>query len=198
MRKLSLKQLVCARLKILENASDLIRDADCLFEEGRWARSAFLSHIAIEELGKYLMIMGAIVNHISKQIDWKKFWKRFVSHRSKTQNIFFFDAALSPPEEDEEILRDFEKAESDSAKFQKEKLSSLYVDFRNDQFILPMDVVNEDTAKRAIENAKAVLDFFQNGENLVFSKVDLGKLTADTVARIEEEVKKLSTKLKEA
>lgn len=109
LRELSLEQLAHGRLEALQNAIDLIEDAECLLKQGRWARSAFLSNIAIEELGKYLMIMGAIGNLIAGQIDWRKFWKRFVSHREKTGNVFLFDAALSPSQEDEEILRDFVK-----------------------------------------------------------------------------------------
>jgi AbiV family abortive infection protein len=198
LRKLSLEQLTHGRLKALQNAIDLINDAECLYKEGRWARSAFLSQIAIEELGKYLMIMGAIGNLIAGQIEWSKFWKRFVSHREKAGNIFLFDAALSPSQEDEKILRDFEKADTHTTEFQKQKLSSLYVDFQGDRFVLPMDVVDEKTAKKAIENAKAVLFFFELGEKEVFSKENLRELSASTLERIRDEVSKLSTKLKEA
>ncbi len=198
MRELSLEQLIHGRLKALQNAIDLINDAECLFKQGRWARSAFLSQIAIEELGKYLMIMGAIGNLIAGQIDWGKFWKRFVSHREKTGNIFFLDAALSPSQEDKEILRDFEEADTDTTEFLREKLASLYVDFQGDRFILPMDVVDEKTARKGIENAKALLSFFELGEKEVFSKANLGKLSASTLGRIQDEVSKLSTKLMEA
>lgn len=196
MRELSLEQLTHGRLRALQNAVDLIIDAECLFKKGRWARSAFLSQIAIEELGKYLIIMGAIGNLIAGQIEWSNFWKRFVSHREKTGNIFYFDAALSPSQEDQEILRDFEKADTDTTEFQKEKLSSLYVDFRADRFVLPMDVVDERIAKTAIENAKAALSFFELGEKEVFSKANLGKLSASTLERIRDEVSNLSIKLK--
>jgi AbiV family abortive infection protein len=155
-----------------------------------------LSQIAIEELGKYLIIMGAIGNVIAGQIEWRKFWQRFMSHREKTGNIFYFNAALSPSQEDREILRDFEKADTGTKEFQKEKLSSLYVDFRSGRFVLPMDVVDEKIAKRAIENAKAVLSFFELGEKHIFSKANLGKPSTSTLQRIQEEVSKLSTKLK--
>jgi AbiV family abortive infection protein len=195
MRELSLEQLTQGRLKALQNAIDLISDAECLFKDGRWARSVFLSQIAIEELGKYLIIMGAIGNLIAGQIEWSKFWKRFVNHLEKTGNIFYFDAALSPFQEQQEILRNFEKADTDAEEFLKEKLSSLYVDFRNDRFVLPMDEVNEKIAKGAIENAKAVLSFFELGETHVFSKANLGSLSASTQQRIQEEIGNLSTKL---
>jgi AbiV family abortive infection protein len=198
LRELSLEQLIHGRLKALQNAIDLINDAECLFKEGRWARSAFLSQIAIEELGKYLMIMGAIGNLIAGKIELRKFWRRFLSHREKTGNIFLFDAALSPPNDDEEIQRVFEKTYTDATEFQKEKLSSLYVDFQGDQFILPMDVIDEKTPTKRIENAKAVLLFFELGEKEVLSKVDMGELSESTLEEIRDEVSKLSSKLKEA
>jgi AbiV family abortive infection protein len=195
LRELSLEQLNQGRLKALQNATDLISDAECLFKDGRWARSVFLSQIAIEELGKYLIIMGAIGNLIAGQIKWSKFWKRFANHREKAGNIFLFDAALSPFQKQQEIVKNFEKADTDANEFLKEKVSSLYVDFRNDQFLLPMDVVDEGSAKRAIENAKAVLAFFEFGEKHVFSKADFGGLSASTLQKIQEEIDHLSTKL---
>ena len=198
MPELSLEQLTHGSVQALQNAVDLIGDAECLFKEGRWARSAFLAQIAIEELGKYLIIMGAIGNVIAGQIEWKMFWKRFVSHREKAGNIFFFDAALSPSQEGQKIVRAFEKADIDTTEFQKEKLSSLYVDFRGDRFVIPMDVVDERIAKKAIENAKAVLSFFELAEKEIFSKANMSKLSASTLERIREEVGKLSTKLKDA
>jgi AbiV family abortive infection protein len=194
--ELSLEQLTNGRLKALQNAIDLIGDAECLFKDGRWARSVFLSQIAIEELGKYLIIMGAIGNLITGQIEWGKFWRRFVNHREKTGNIFYFDAAISPFQEQQEILRNFEKADTDADEFLKEKLSSLYVDYRNNQFVLPMDVINEQIAKRAIENTKAVLFFFEYGEKHVFSKSNLSRLNPSTLHRIQEEISNLSTKIK--
>ena len=196
MHKLSLEQLTHGRLKALQNAVDLINDSECLFRKGRWARSAFLSQIAIEELGKYLMIIGAIGNLIAGRIEWRKFWKRFVSHREKAGNIFVFDAALSQSRRDKDILKDFEKADRDSTEFHAEKLSSLYVDFKDDQFVLPMDVVDKNTAKKAIENAKAVLSFFEHMEKKILSKANLCKLRAATLDKIRDEVSKLSAKLK--
>lgn len=198
MCELSLEQLTHGRLKSLHNAIDLIVDAECLLKEGRWARSVFLSQIAIEELGKYLMIIGAIVNLIASQIDWRNFWKRFVSHGEKAGNIYLFDATLSSSQGDEEILMDIEKADTYIREFQKLKLSSLYVDFQGDRFVLPMDVVDEKSSKKAIENAKAILSFFEFGEKEVFSKTNLSKLSKSVLGRIQDEVSKLSTKLKEA
>jgi len=197
-RQLSLEQLSRGRIAALQNSEDLIKDAECLLVQGRWARSVFLSHIAIEELGKYLMIMGAIANLISEKIDWKRFWKRFFIHGEKAGNIFYFDVLLSPSKKDKGILKDFEKAKTDVKESQKEKLSSLYVDLQNDQFVQPMDIFNEKSAIKELENAKAVFLFFERVENNVFSKADFGKLSAGTKENIINEINKISTKLKKA
>jgi AbiV family abortive infection protein len=198
LRALSLEQLTCGRLQTLQNAIDLIDDAECLFKGRRWARATFLSQIAIEELGKYLMIMGAIGNLIAGTVDWRKFWKRFVSHQEKAGNIFYFDAALFPSKEMKDVLRAFEKADTDGREFQKGKLSSLYVDFHGDRFVLPMDTVDQKGAKQATARAKAVLSFFELAENQVLSKVEFSKLSMSTLEAIKDEVIDLSTKLKEA
>lgn len=191
MSKLSLKQLARGRLKAFQNAVDLIDDAECLFKRGRWARAAFLSHIAIEELGKYLIIMGAIGNLILERSDWRKFWKRFLSHKAKSENIFYFDATLSLSQKDEEILRDLEKARRDCIKFQKDKLTFLYTDFQDNKFVRPMDIVDKNTANKAIDNAKAVISFFDSREKKIYSKVNLDKMSKSKLKRVRDKMSML-------
>jgi AbiV family abortive infection protein len=60
MNELSIEQLITGGQKAFQNAYDLIQDAEIPCKNQRWARCVFLCSIAIEELGKYIMIIGAI------------------------------------------------------------------------------------------------------------------------------------------
>ncbi len=81
MKGISLEQLIGGRRQAFQNACDLIRDAEILYEHQRWARCVFLSSIAIEELGKYLIMIGAIGQVLKNQINWKRFRQKDFSYR---------------------------------------------------------------------------------------------------------------------
>lgn len=187
MTELTVEQLSEGRLKAIQNARSLIEDAECLLESNRWSSAAFLAHIAIEELGKYLMLVGAIGGVLDGSISWSIFWKRFLSHAQKTQNIFDFDAILSPSESPDEIGEDFEKATADSQKYQQQKLSALYVDFEKDAFVEPAKKVDENIAKGAVAGARSVLSFFEMGEREIFSKGDITSITPEKFRKVKED-----------
>jgi len=188
-KKLTLNLLVAGRTKPLQNAADLVQDAELLLDKKRWARAVFLSQIAIEELGKYLMIIGAIGQVLKNQIHWKRFWKRFNKHTEKTGNILTFNALLSPFVSLGNTKTNLEKARRDEAYLEKRKFTALYVDFELNKFVLPMDVIDKETAEVAVREAKAVLEFFEDGEKKVPSKVDLTRLTPEKLARVAKKLK---------
>jgi AbiV family abortive infection protein len=182
MKGLSLEQLIEGRKKAFLNAADLIADADALFNNQRWARCIFLTCVAIEEFGKYLMIIGAIGRVLMGDIDWKKFWKRFRSHQEKSGNIMAFDAMIEPFVSPEHTIASLLKSRKHAVNQEKEKLGSLYVDFTSDGFVLPMDQFREEDAKKALDSAKAVLKFFEFGEIHAFSKMSPSNITAEKFA----------------
>lgn len=179
MKELSLEQLIEGRKKPLANAADLIRDAEVLLNNGRWARCAFLAYIAIEELGKYLIIMGAIGRVLMGNVDWKRFWKRFRKHKQKAANIMMFDAMLGPFVSMDDTLARVKRSYKQTDDQEKEKLSSLYVDFCQDRFVAPMGHINEQDACKALDSARAVFKFFDERETHVFSDMSPDNLTPE-------------------
>ena len=194
MKELSLDQLIEGRQKPLKNASDLIEEAEILLNSHRWARAVFLACIAIEELGKYLIIMGAIGRVLTGNMDWKKFWKRFRSHEEKTGNIMVFDAMIGPFVSAEDTLASVRRAKRHTSDQEKEKLNSLYVDCTAEGFVLPMDHVNEKDANKAVESAKAVLRFFREMENHVFSDMCADSIKPEMFADYEKWLQMLGGK----
>ena len=66
----------------LQNASELVEEAKLLFENKKYARSFFLSTIALEEVSKRDVLWGAIFLGEDEQ-QWKKFWNKFRHHDVK-------------------------------------------------------------------------------------------------------------------
>jgi len=55
------EQLRQAARNAVNNARDLLRDAEILVKHKRWPRSIFLTQIASEEIGKHVMLVSALV-----------------------------------------------------------------------------------------------------------------------------------------
>jgi AbiV family abortive infection protein len=71
-----------------KNARELLEDADILADHGRHARAYVLLHTACEELGKFSVLeIGARGLVHGRPPQWKRFWKRFRSHDSKSAQL---------------------------------------------------------------------------------------------------------------
>lgn len=71
-----------------DNARELLEEAEILAREDRHSRSFALMYTACEELGKFAILeIGAkrLIN--GNPPDWKRFWKRFRSHESKSAQL---------------------------------------------------------------------------------------------------------------
>ncbi|MCP8309426.1 MAG: AbiV family abortive infection protein [archaeon] len=90
-KELSLEEIELGRAKALANARALIEDAEILFAAGRYPRSFAMAHLACEELGKVIMLASIGIQIRLGRANWKKFWRRFRSHKEKTKNILGLD-----------------------------------------------------------------------------------------------------------
>lgn len=197
MKELPIEQLITGRQKAFQNAYDLIQDAEILYEHQRWARCVFLSSIAIEEIGKYIIIIGAIGRVIKSKVNWKTFWKRFKNHTEKSGNIFAFDVLLGPFISHHATISKLVKSLNDTHEAENEKLSSLYMDIKSGEFILPMEAIDRIIAQKALESAKAVLKFFESGERLAFSKMTGSNISVEKFLEAESHFKKLAENFNE-
>ena len=183
-KELSLDQLVSGRLQVLQNARDLIRDAEVLLSQGRSSRAFFLSCIAIEESGKYLMIMSAILQSITGEVDWRGFWRRFKNHIEKTGNIVTFDAVLAGSLGESDLARILKRLNEEPLRRERSKLASLYVDYCDGGFSLPMTLFDEPSARAILSDAQAVLAFLESVEQEISSRADFHRPTPKIIAQI--------------
>ena len=90
-RQISTEELKNAGVKSLQNASELVQEAQLLFEHGHWSRAVFLCCISGEELGKCFISLSAIINRRAGTFDERRYKERFRIHREKTSILNVFE-----------------------------------------------------------------------------------------------------------
>jgi len=162
---LSIDQLKSGRLKALQNAKELLKEASILFDNACWARAAFLSQIVTEELGKYLILTSALIEVIvkPKSFSWKKFWRRYLSHKEKSKLISVFeDIALNNIEDFSEYFKELPTISS-SLEWGRKK--SLYSDYVKNAFYSPTELFTENIATDSLNRAKECMRLIKEFEN---------------------------------
>jgi AbiV family abortive infection protein len=76
-------QLLDGMSLCLENAEALRRDVEVLLKGTRFSLANYLSVVATEELGKFIILMEAHVLGGCRNWSWDPFWKDFRSHEAK-------------------------------------------------------------------------------------------------------------------
>ena len=191
-------------LKSLSNATDLFDDAELLFEKERYPRAYALFQYTIEEIGKAYIIFDFILReNIDNQEKQKKFQKEFRSHSIKTHNAIGLDIMLAfvIPEKKtkSELIYQVAEHEKNLKKINDLKNSSFYTDFKEDQFILPKEIISEEitaeihfVAKTRLKVAKSLLimekeDFDKLEESV--KNIDFQKITDNPPDEILELIK---------
>lgn len=141
------------------NAADLLREAELLFDHKYFARTYALAFTAIEEISKS-QFAADIFTGLHKEDDFKNFYR---NHKSKIERVAWahLDANSYPhnmkwvgPDVD-----DVEKMNPQEPDFQKRQ-DSLYVgiDFKNQKIIRPIEQITEADAKEMLRIVEVALD----------------------------------------
>jgi AbiV family abortive infection protein len=186
-QKLSLKQLDEGRKKALDNACDLLKDAKILLENKRYARALFLSQIATEELGKYIMLISTAVKVVYREVEceWKEFWKGYRTHKMKsgkvviTEDFFLSDKKFSERFDDSLKQREI---------YEIAKMSSLYSDFHEDRFYSPMELIDDKTANLAVNVTEKRVNWIKSYDEEIIREDGLLKLSKETVDEFYEKL----------
>ncbi|MCC7293486.1 MAG: AbiV family abortive infection protein [Phycisphaerales bacterium] len=178
----TIEQLRDGSKKALRNASHLVNEAELLYANKAFARLRFLCSIAIEECGKYLMLISAIVQAARGGFCAKKFWKRFKNHKEKSGNVFLFNECLVPFATASDLWERAKRSALSTDHAEKDKLGALYVDWSNGSFVLPEEMVYPSMALSDLQGAKSVLAYFENTDEILFKKFD--DLTQDHIREL--------------
>ena len=164
MKQLSIEQIKNSRVKALQNANELIEDADILFKGERWPRVLFLCQISGEEIGKYIMLSSLLVQQISeKEIDWKRIWKRLTSHTEKYELATYMENIYLGKDQsaDRNAFWEYNKMLKDESKdLDRFKQNSLYADFTGENTHCPSDIIGKEIAESALKWAKGRINIF--------------------------------------
>ncbi|ESZ46655.1 AbiV family abortive infection protein [Mesorhizobium sp. RSR565B] len=165
MKDLSLQAICEGMIAIRHNASELLKDAELLYQNSRISRSYALSYVACEEAGKLSILLGAATQIVlGIPVDWKVTGKRFRSHDSKASQFMGLASAVPLIEEavaaekkaiDVEDL--FMKAAAGVAvgpALFRYRNASMYCDFEDGSFVTPDERINASMAEQMIKFAK--------------------------------------------
>jgi len=162
MKHLTLEQLKVVADKTLENAKELIEEAEILLDNKRYSRVLFLSQIAGEEIGKYLLLKSTMVSLATEQIiNWKLFWKQYKSHKEKLKYVTYFeDVLLEQISKNKSIKEYYGELKSQVFMLDEHKQKSLYSDFTEEIAHKPKDVVTKQMATDSLKWARGRFGLF--------------------------------------
>jgi AbiV family abortive infection protein len=173
MKALSIDQIEQARFKILENARELIDEAELLLEKKRFARTYALAHLGCEELAKIPMLVRAATDTaVGSPVDWPKLFKRLCSHSEKIKGILCIDFLVDPEtENDADIKRLWEEIKR-TPDYNRSKNSALYTSLVGEDFLKPSELILPELATSVVKLARRRLGFFEETEQLMRGKTE--------------------------
>lgn len=173
MEPLTISQIEEARVKILENAAELVEEATLLLANNRFARAYSLAHLACEEMAKIPMLVRAGADTIrGRTVDWKKLDRRFRSHKEKIAGSFHIDYLIDPRMENDEDIKFLQESLARVGDFNKMKNESLYVTFVGNSFVKPSEVINADLAAIQLKVSLTRLRFLRFVETQTRGKLE--------------------------
>lgn len=142
----------------IENARDLVVDAELLLERGRFARAAALAILAIEEAGKVPLIRTILA--ATSDAELKDAWKAYRDHRKKNVMADFAGVAVRSGKRGLQEFRidDFAPLFENrvhAKAFDLVKQAGFYSECRPDAtWSKPSDAISEGDARAFIRSAK--------------------------------------------
>jgi AbiV family abortive infection protein len=139
------EELVEARVSVLQNAEDLIADAELLLAHNRASRAYALAHLALEEVAKLVMLgRPALSAAAQRQVDWKQLNKRLRSHKAKVDVIHALDYMISDVRVDASDYAEYEQRIRETDALLRTKNRAIYSDELDGRYRRPNEVISPD------------------------------------------------------
>ncbi|KIO54289.1 AbiV family abortive infection protein [Flavobacterium hibernum] len=145
--------------KALDNAKELIEEAEILVKYNRNARAYTLFQFSIEEVGKAFLVFQFVLNgNIEDVEETKKFFKDFTSHTVKTKTSegidFMFALAIEKSSYSKKLIEEFIFERVDVTVSNNYKNYSLYASFKDEEFYKPSEIITKNMLDKISQNAK--------------------------------------------
>ena len=131
------------------NAAALLREAEILFEHGKYARAYFLAFTGLEEIAKSQLAADVVTGFIEE----KTFWDYFKNHKKKIGRMAW--ASL-----DAETYLDIEQGTYLEIEHPTtiQRMNALYVHFDQGRVKSPKQLFTEDDARAIIHTLRVAMD----------------------------------------
>lgn len=173
MKILSVEEVEAARVKVLENARELVEDAELLLDSGRFPRAYGIAHLACEEMAKIPMLVRAATDTLrGEEFDWAHLGRRLRSHVAKTRAILLTDYMVDPDMDGDADLKRLREDLERLSQYNQLKNWSLYTDFSGGSCHKPSEVISESLATSLVELARGRLTFFETVELPTQGKIE--------------------------
>jgi len=160
-KHLSINQILSASSKIIENAQELIVEAELLLKNNKNARAFTLAQLACEELIKFnLLLPIAFELARDHSIDWKGIDTRLRNHLVKIRGAIFLDFIRKPPQGGVYQASELSQQMSTSKKLNDMKNYSLYASQVGHDYVKPSELIDEQTALARISYARELLKIY--------------------------------------
>lgn len=148
----------------VQNASELLEDAKLLLNHGRWPRSASLSILAVEEIGKVSLLRGLLL--CDSPTDLNGAWRRYRTHTKKNvlgmlPSLFKRLVRLRGQKKDF-LIEDFRPLFDGSSNFPRMLESIKQIGFYSDclgnvHWNLPRNSISEGLARTLLRTAEILI-----------------------------------------
>jgi AbiV family abortive infection protein len=160
-KELSVDELLKGCRDALENARELLDEADLLLENEHHARAYFLAHIACEEMAKAPMFYRTACElALDLSPDWRKLDRRLRDHKAKIRNVLMMDYFESEVRPDNSDVRKLEEDLAQVPLHNQAKNESLYVGLTEDGFVGPSTRFDRHGAETLVRLARTRLQVF--------------------------------------
>lgn len=139
-----------------QNALDLFQDADILYKSDRLPRAYSLYHFSFEESGKCFILVNLFFDYAMCKVNFQDIKPKLLKQRGfqdhigklKKSTLEFskFGTYVSILGGKEDFIQQIEKMYKNFnvEKMDNNKNYSIYLTFKNNNFIMPSDLINED------------------------------------------------------
>ena len=160
---LSIPLIFSAMTKTLENAQELIEDADLLLSHNRYPRAYALAHLAREELIKCVLLFPAAMELArDHHVDWEEIDRRLRDHQAKISGTLLVDFfILNPPPDGVYQASELSQRMNTVQDINDAKNYSLYASQIDHEFFKPSELVGEQAARTGVSDAHNLLQVTQ-------------------------------------
>ncbi|SRR5713226_4570430 len=161
-KALSIPQIFSASYKILENARELIEEAELLLRNNHYPRAFALAHLASEELIKcQLLLPVAIELARDHRVDWKKIHLGLKEHRVKIGGAIVLNFVLDPPSDGVYQASELSQQMSTLQDTNDIKNYSLYASQIGHEYFKPSERIDDQAAIACVSHARGLQQMFQ-------------------------------------